>query len=41
MARMKEEETQTAAMLSLDVQSRFDVMFIVCPFLREGVSTPL
>jgi hypothetical protein len=34
---MKEKETQTAAMLSLDVQSRFEVRFIEAP-LSEGVN---
>jgi hypothetical protein len=31
-AQIKENETQTAAMLSLDVQSRFDVRCIFAPF---------
>ena len=37
---MKEDDTQMAAMLSLDVQSRFDVRFIVAPFPYEGVRSP-
>ena len=37
---MKEDDTQMAAMLSLDVQSRFDVRFIVAPFPFEGVKSP-
>lgn len=36
-ATMKEEDTQTAAMLSLAVQSRLDVRYIVAPLLREGL----
>jgi hypothetical protein len=31
---MKEKETQTAAMLSLDVQSRFEVRFIEAPLSK-------
>ena len=34
---MKEDDTQIAAMLSLDAQSIFDVRFIVAPFPCEGV----
>jgi hypothetical protein len=31
-----EKETQTAAIFSLDVQSRFDVRFIFCPCPMKG-----
>jgi len=36
-AKIKEKDRQTAAMLSLAVQSRFDVRFIFAPGLAEGV----
>ena len=39
-ATMKEEDTQMAAMLSLAVQSRLDVRYIVAPFCVRG-SFPL
>jgi hypothetical protein len=35
-ARMKEEEAQTATMLSLAVQSRSDVRCIAAPFPYRG-----
>jgi hypothetical protein len=40
-ATMKEEDTQTAAMLSLAVQSRLDVRYIVAPLQSEGLSPSL
>jgi hypothetical protein len=40
-ARMKEEDTQTAAILSLDVQSRFVVGCMIAPLSVRGVNLPL
>jgi hypothetical protein len=39
-ARMKEEDTQTAAILSLDVQSRFVVGCMIAPSPYEGLIPP-
>jgi hypothetical protein len=39
-ARMKEEDTQTAAILSLDVQSRFVVGCMIAPSPYEGLIFP-
>jgi hypothetical protein len=39
-ARMKEEDTQTAAILSLDVQSRFVVGCMIAPSPYEGLILP-
>jgi hypothetical protein len=36
MATMKEEDAQTAAMLSLAVQSRFEVRCMMAPFDQRG-----
>lgn len=41
IARMKDEDTQTAAMLSLDVQSRFVVRCMIAPSRNEGLAPPL
>jgi hypothetical protein len=40
-ARMKDEDTQTAAILSLDVQSRFVVRCMICPSPYEGLTPSL
>ncbi len=40
-ARMKDEDTQTAAMLSLDVQSRFVVRCMISPSPSEGLTPSL
>jgi hypothetical protein len=39
-ANMKDEDTQTAAILSLDVQSRFVVRCMISPFSVRGISSP-
>jgi hypothetical protein len=41
MATMKEEDAQTAAMLSLAVQSRFEVRCMMGPLRSERLSPPL
>lgn len=40
-ARMKDEDTQTAAILSLDVQSRFVVRCMISPCPCEGLTPSL
>ena len=40
-ARIKDEDTQTAAILSLDVQSRFVVGCMIAPLSIRGVNSPL
>jgi hypothetical protein len=37
MAQMNPKETQTAAMFSLDVQSRVDVRFMTIPYMNGEV----
>jgi hypothetical protein len=38
MPQMKVNETQTAAMFSVDIQSRFDVSFMIAPYLNGEAS---
>ena len=40
-ARMKDEDTQTAAILSLDVQSRFVVRCMISPSRYKGLTPSL
>jgi hypothetical protein len=40
-AKMKEEDTQTAAILSLDAQSRFVVRCMISPSPYEGLTPSL
>jgi hypothetical protein len=41
IARIKDEDTQTAAILSLDVQSRFVARCMISPSPYEGLTPPL